>query len=242
MMKRLGLKAVVAVPLFVAALVFLPALAPGLLDSTASAAVTRPGPPTNVRATYNAGTPGVSVSWNAPVSDGGSPIVYYLAFNYSGTHSCISPNPGPNACFIPGLKVGKISRPIRVRALSARGSGRIALVLPVVSQSAGNGGPPGSPAPGGGGGEQGSSPASSGAGSGTAATFDAADTTSGTDLPAELPFTGINLATLLVLGVGLVIAGWLILDPLGRRRAKFRRVPLQVLIGSRGHRGDSSGR
>jgi hypothetical protein len=206
------------------------------LSAGASQTVTRPGPPTDVQATYVPGVPGVSVSWSAPVSDGGSPILYYFAFPLFGkTHSsggqgCTSNNPGPNTCHIAGLKVGKVTREIRVRAVSAKGRGHVAIVFPVaIPGSPASGGA--SPSPASGTGQPSTGPVSPGVGSDTAASNTTSDTPA-SDVPAELPFTGMNLATLLTLGGGLVLVGWLILDPFRRRRVRFRRVSLHVLIGS----------
>jgi hypothetical protein len=173
------------------------------------------------------------------VSDGGSGILYYIAFPLFGNsssenHWCTSDNPGPNACHIDGLKVGKVLRQIRVRAVSAKGRGHVAIVFPVATPASGV------------------TPTSPGSGtsqpvqpSTNAAVNTAVDTptasgpggaTSGSDIPAELPFTGINLMTLLTLGLSLVLGGWLILNPVGaRRRARLRRVPLRVIIGIPGH-------
>src|SRR5450631_3622986 len=128
---------VVAVPL----LVVLSSVSP---SAGASAAVKRPGPPTAAQATYTAGVRGVSVSWSAPVSDGGSPILYYVASNYSGKYRCISLNPGPEACHIDGLRIGHVVRHIRVRAITARGPGHVVVISPVVTHDS-NGGTSASP-------------------------------------------------------------------------------------------------
>src|SRR5580692_8245262 len=120
----------------------------------ASAPMTRPGPPTAVQATYVAGVRGVSVSWSAPVSDGGSPILYYVASNYGGKYFCISLNPGPGACHIDGLRIGKVVPQIRIRAINAIGPGHVAVILPVVTHDS-TGGVSASPPPG-------TSPASAG--------------------------------------------------------------------------------
>jgi hypothetical protein len=183
----------------------------------ASAVVTRPGPPTAPQATYVAGVRGVSVSWSAPVSDGGSPILYYVAFNYSGKYSCISNNPGPDACHIDGLRIGKVVRNIRVRAVSAKGPGHVAVIVPVVTHPS-NGGTSASPLPG-------TSPAIARQPSSTftstssiAAASTAASGTQRTHVPAALPFTGANIEALFILGVSLVLGGLLIIRPAGQRR------------------------
>lgn len=138
-MRRLGLMGVVALPLLTAML--------SSPSAGASGAMTRPGPPTAAQATYIAGVRGVSVSWSAPVSDGGSPILYYVASNYGGKYFCISLNPGPGACHIDGLRIGKVVRQIRVRAINANGPGQVAVILPVVTHDS-NGGTSAPPPPG----------------------------------------------------------------------------------------------
>jgi hypothetical protein len=208
--RRLGLMGVAALPLLAAML--------SSPSAGASAPMTRPGPPTAVQATYIAGVRGVSVSWSAPVSDGGSPILYYMASNYGGKYFCISLNPGPGACHIDGLRIGKVVRQIRVRAINANGPGHVAVILPVVTQDS-NGGSSAPPAPG--------TSAANAASAGQPPSASASDTvvgstaTSGTesaDVPGGLPFTGAYLEELFILGVSLVLAGLVILRPVGRRR------------------------
>ncbi len=221
-MRRLELMGMVALLLLVATLSSL-SLAAG-----ASAAVTRPGPPIAAQATYIAGVRGVSVSWRAPASDGGSPILYYVASNYSGRYFCISLNPGPDACHIDGLRIGKVVRHIRVRAINARGPGHVAVILPVVAGDS-NGGVSASP-------PSGTSPVSASASqlpsasaSDVAVGSTATSGTQSTDVPAALPFTGVYLQDLLVLGVSLVVGGLVILRPVGWRRRDLSRAPNWLL-------------
>jgi hypothetical protein len=215
--KRISLKAVVmAIPLSAAVLVSVSTAA------EASAAVTTPGPPTAVHATSVAGVLGATVSWGAPVSDGGSPILYYVASNYTGTHFCVSANPGPDTCHISGLRVGRTKPTIRVRAVSANGRGAVSVTLPVVTHqnpgTSGNGSPPTTSGTNQVGGSQtvpdpdpAPVPVTGTAGASTpGAASSAAD-------PA-LPLTGIDVKALFVLGVGLVLGGLLMLGSLGRRR------------------------
>jgi hypothetical protein len=210
--RRISLRAVVvAIPLIAAVLVSVSAAA------EASAAVTTPGPPTAVHATSVAGVLGATVSWGAPVSDGGSPILYYVAFNYTGTHSCTSASPGPDTCHISGLRVGRTRPAIRVRAVNAKGRGAVAVTVPVVTHqnpgSSGGGSPPATSGTSQVGGSQTVPvpvPVTAGASS--------ASTASSAGDPAQLPLTGIDVKALFVLGVGLVLGGLLMLGPLGRRR------------------------
>jgi hypothetical protein len=221
--RRFGLVGVVAIPL----VAMLSSVSP---SAGASAAVTRPGPPTAAQATYIAGVLGVSVSWSAPVSNGGSPILYYVASNYSGKYRCFSLNPGPDACHIDGLRIGKVVRHIHVRAITARGPGHV-VILPVVTQDTNGGTSPSPPS--------GTSPASQPPSTSTsgivAATSDvvaASTATSGTestDVPAGLPFTGANLEALFILGVSLVLGGLLILVPRRQRRRELSRAPNWLL-------------
>jgi len=220
--RHLGLLGVVAVALLGA---MFGSVSP---SAGASAAVMRPGSPTAAQATYVPGVRGVSVSWSAPVSDGGSPILYYVAFNYSGKYSCTSPNPGPDACHIDGLRIGTVVRYIRVRAVNARGPGHVAAILPVVIHDS-NGGTSASPLPG-------KSPATASQPSSTftstssiAAASTATSGTPSTHGPAALPFTGANVEALFILGVSLVLGGLLMMRPAGQRRRGLSRAPNWLL-------------
>jgi hypothetical protein len=217
--RRLGLMGVVALPLL-AAILISPSFG-------ASAAMTRPGPPTAAQATYIAGVRGVSVSWSAPVSDGGSPILYYVATNYGGNYFCISLNPGPGACHIDGLRIGKVVRQLRVRAINANGPGHVAVILPVVTHDS-SGGASASPPPGGSAASPGTSAASASQppSASTSDTIVGSTSTSGTqsaDVPVALPFTGAYLEELFFLGMSLVLGGLAILRPVGRRRRELSR-------------------
>jgi hypothetical protein len=234
-MKRLGLMGAVAV------LMLWAALSSVLLSAGASAALTRPGPPSAVHATFVAGVPGVTVSWSPPVSDGGSRILYYLASNYSGKYSCIAPSSGPDACRISGLKIGKVLRPVRLKAVNATGPGQVAVILPVVTPNNGatsSSNPSGSPTTSSG------SPSSSGSSnpavpiqagvnqptstpsSNTAADSSATGASANSGVPAVLPFTGAYLGALFALGVGLVLSGLLILSTARRRLPATARRPI----------------
>ena len=190
-----------------------------------AAAAAPPGPPTAVRATAVAGESGVTVSWGAPVSDGGSPVLYYSASNYAGNYNCVSKTPGAGSCHIAGIRIGAVRPSIRVRAVNSAGRGPIAVVFPVVSQpdpangtastasSSGTGAAgadPGSPA-------AASAPASS-ASSASGPGASSSDPASSSGAPATLPFSGADVQQLFLVGMGLVLGGLLILSPLGRRR------------------------
>jgi hypothetical protein len=203
-MRRLGLMGVVAVPLLVGALASVPS------SAGASAVVKRPGLPTVVRATSVYGVPGVSVSWGQPVSDGSSPIQYYVASSYSGKYYCISLNPGPDTCNINGFKDGSITHNIRVRAVSAAGGGQTAAIFSVVTHpNPDNGGSAGSPA-------SGTNQAATGLPSSASTSGDA--TASGTSPTGTLAFTGANFERLFIVGAGLLLGGLFLLSPIGRRR------------------------
>ncbi len=193
-----------SIPLVVAA------LSSVSMSAQASAAAMTPGPPTDVHATAIEGVPGVTVSWGAPVSDGGAPILYYVASNYSGNSRCVSLDPGPGTCHIDGLSVGSVRPSIRVRALNANGPGPVVVTFPVVT--------PDGPANGG----TSTSAASSGTSqtglSQTPSSSGTASSASGVGTPAGLASTGADVQVLFVLGMSLVLGGSLILSPLGRRR------------------------
>ncbi len=224
-MKRLGLILGVALPLLMAA------LGSVVQSDRASAAATRPSPPTAATATSVAGVGGVSVSWSTPISDGGSPILYYLASTYSGAHWCLAPNPGPDSCHIAGITNGSIPHAIRIHAVNANGPGQAAALTSVVTPgSSATGGAPSSappatnpPAT-----SQPTSPASGSAGAASLAaapgTSSGTGDTSSSGRPTQLPFTGINLASMLVLGLSLLLLGLDILRPFRRRRRVLHQI------------------
>jgi hypothetical protein len=195
-MRRLKMIGVAAVSVFAAAL---GSLCP---SPDASAAALPPGPPTAVHATSVAGVRGVTVSWSAPVSDGGTPILYYVASTYSGKHRCVGVGTGPLTCRIGGLEVGATRPTIRVRAVSAAGRGAVAVARPSITGTGGIAA--GAP----------TTAASGGAtGSPTPTTGSSAGATS------QLPFTGADVEWLFVMGtLALVLGAALRLGP-SRRRA-----------------------
>jgi large repetitive protein len=182
----------------------------------AGAAVTTPGPPTSVRATSIAGVSGATVAWEPPESDGGSPVLFYVASTYTGNHYCTSFHPGSGTCHIEGLQVGAVRPSIRVRAVNGAGRGAVVVTFPVVTRANVVEGTP---------------PASASSGSGpvavgqitptaTSGTGEASrpQVNSGTTPGGRLPFSGSDVETLLVVGGALVGGGLLMLSPLGRRR------------------------
>ncbi len=85
--------------------------------------IKKPGPPTNVAATAIGG--GATVSWTAPLSDGGSPITGYTATASHGGQTCTATV--TTTCTVSGLTNGHLYR-IRVRASNTIGTGRPAIV------------------------------------------------------------------------------------------------------------------
>jgi hypothetical protein len=201
--RRIKLTAVLTIPLLAVALGSVPA----------GSAAPVPGPPTSVRAISVAGSPGVTVSWNAPASDGGSAIEYYVATTYSGKHHCVSTHPGAGSCFIAGLNVESGRPAIRVRAVSAHGRGTV--VVTPVTQGAPDAGTaattPTATSPTGVSATIPTTPAAASASQGTGTSANAAT-------PNKLPFTGADVEALLILGVILTVAGLALVSSIGRRR------------------------
>jgi len=201
-LRRFGLSAVVAIT----ALTLLVGSVP------AGSTTPTPGPPTAVHATSVAGVRGVTVSWNAPVSDGGEPIKYYVASTYTGGHFCVSFHSGPGACRIDGLKVGSTKPSIRVRAVSANGRGTVVVAHVTHAEPYGA--------------ATLSTPSAAGPTSlsQTAPTATSAPTITGAAVSnagglAKLPFSGADVEALLIWGVTLVTGGLLLLIPASRRRS-----------------------
>jgi len=191
--------------------------------SAASAAVTTPGPPTAIHATAYTG--GATVFWSAPVSNGGSPVLYYLATNYTGSRFCTSLGPNAGSCAISGLKVGTVRPFIRVRAVNAAGRGAVATTLAV--ENSGSGAETSTSTP------SGTNPAGAASGTNSAGQTGAANptvisgSTAGASDPSSstggtLPFTGTDLQLMFVVGVSLVLSGLVTLSPIGRRRRTHR--------------------
>ena len=81
--------------------------------------VTKPGAPTAVTASAVSG--GATVSWTAPVSDGGSPITGYTVTASHGHQTCTTT--GATMCTVTGLGA-KPRYAIKVRASNINGEGR----------------------------------------------------------------------------------------------------------------------
>ncbi len=200
-----------------------------LPSAGASVSETRPGPPAEVLAVSTDGVPGVTVVWKAPTPVTGPTILYYWVSNYPGKHVCMAPASGPYICRLGGLN-GNIRHPIRVRAITAAGPGKaaatVSLVTHPVNPTATTSSSPSSPS--------GTTPsASSGVPSGDAAAVAASLTatapvsTPGNN-PAELPFTGLDVETLLLSGLSLVVVGLLLIASANQRRRTVRRIATLV--------------
>jgi hypothetical protein len=171
--------------------------------------------PTSVKAVSIDGVRGVLVSWQ-PLPAGGPTVVYYIAYTYNRRHTCQVPATGPYSCVLVGLN-GNENLPIRVRAVTNSGVSRPAPAMQAVIH-------PGTDQP---------SPAESAATTAAsigstnapvmAATSASSTTTSDATL-TELPFTGIDLPTLLLVGLGLVAAGLLLVSSSAQRRLARRRL------------------
>lgn len=172
-----------------------------------------PGPPTDVHATGIVGGHGLTVTWSAPASDGGAPILYYVASDYSGKHRCIAVTSGSGTCHIDGVTVGELRPTIRVRAVNENGRGVAAPTLPSVlhagegststpSAAGPSGATPGGPAP--------TSP-SAGAGEPSGTSTDSSARS------LQLPFTGADVELLVIAGLlSLVVGGLLLVERSGR--------------------------
>ena len=184
------------------------AFAAGLVLGVPAGASTRPstpGPPLIVFSVSADGAHDVYVSWTAPASDGGFPILYFVASTYNGRHRCVVPNPGPNSCVLHGLN-GNAHHKIYVRAISAAGHGHPAVgdTFVVHPDTAPTSAPvAASPAI--------VTPAASvPPGSSPASITTADQPVAATATSAQLPFTGANVSTLLTLGCGFVLGGMLL--------------------------------
>jgi len=157
----------------------------------------------------------VYVSWTPPASNGGSPILYFVASTLNGHRRCVVPNPGPNSCII-GRVNGNAHYKIYVRAVTGVGRGRPTVVPNLVIHPGPATPPAGGGAAGGGTPSPLAAPATTTAAVSPAAAV--ATTAGGTpatgsatiDPPAQLPFTGVDVRILLLFGAGLLLGGWVL--------------------------------
>ena len=83
----------------------------------ASAMLRKPGAPTALVLTPV--NTAIAVSWSAPISDGGSPVVSYVV-KVKGSSPCVST--GPTSCIASSLRNGK-SYGVKVQAVNVKGRG-----------------------------------------------------------------------------------------------------------------------
>src|ERR1700733_2425883 len=176
--------------------------------------------PTSVKAVSVGGVRGVLVSWQ-PLPAGAPTVLYYVATTYNRKHRCQVPATGPYSCVLTGLN-GKRHYPISVQAVTTSGVSKSGRTTQTVIQP-------------------GTSPAESAAvvaaatdaanAPVTAATSASPTTASGTATLAELPFTGIDIPTLLLVGLGSCASGLLLISSTAQRR-RARRYLLGWMFGS----------
>jgi uncharacterized protein YjbI with pentapeptide repeats len=97
----------------------------------ASPSVRKPGAPTALVLTPV--NTAIAVSWSAPISDGGSPVVSYVV-KVKGSSPCVST--GPTSCIASGLRNGR-SYSVKVQAVNVRGRGHPArfFAVPTTAQN-----------------------------------------------------------------------------------------------------------
>ena len=106
-----------------------------LIPGAAGAAprIKKPGAPTALVLTPV--NTAIAASWSAPLSDGGSAVINYVAKAGNGIHHpCVST--GPTSCIASGLKNGK-SYVVKVQAVNVKGPGRVARLsaVPTTAQN-----------------------------------------------------------------------------------------------------------
>lgn len=186
--------------------------------------------PTSVKAISVDGVRGVLVSWEPPPASGPT-VDYYVAYTYNQKHTCREPGTGPYHCVLTGLNGNQIF-PIRIRAITDSGKSppvhaAQTVIRPGTSEpSPASPGQPGQPA-------QPAQPAATTAtptvptnpadASPTPATT-ASSTTAARGTLEELPFTGIDVPTLLLVGLILVASGLLLVSSSAQRRGVRRRL------------------
>ena len=180
-------------------------------------------PPTSVKAVSIDGGHDALVTWQ-PLPAGGPRVLYYIATTYNRQHTCQVAATGPYSCVITGL-LGNGHFLISVQAVTTSGVGP-------------SGRPPQSTS---------SKPATTAASTGAAnapvagaisassATLPSATSASSATVPSttltDLPFTGIDLPTLLLVGFGLVASGLLLVSSRDQYRRARRRL-LWWMFGS----------
>ncbi len=100
-------------------------VATGLTVTPADATTTTPGPPTGVVAKPEVGS--ATVTWFAPASNGGSPIIKYVATASPGSKSCTTKG---TICSVPDLTNG-VTYTVTVRARNANGLGAASAAVEV---------------------------------------------------------------------------------------------------------------
>lgn len=213
--RRLAVASVMAVGLAL--------VVPGRAGSASTAPSTvAPLAPTSVKAVSFDGARGVLVTWEPPPPEAGTTVLSYVAYTYNRQHVCRAPATGPFSCVLTGLN-GNGTYPIRVRALTTSGLSQPARASPtVIHPGSGNASPAASSSPAITAAPPTPSPVTPPAGSTDTATS-APSAASSQSNPTELPFTGFDLATMALVGLGLVAAGLLLAGTGARRRRAGRR-------------------
>jgi hypothetical protein len=165
-------------------------------------------PPTSVKAVPVDG--GVLVSWQ-PLPAGGPTVLYYIATTYSRQHTCQVPGTGPYHCVLTGLN-GNRHFLINVQAVTTSGVSPPGRATQTVIPS------PAKPAA-----TAAASTAAAHAPVTAATSAPPATSTTGATL-TDLPFTGIDVLTILLVGLGLCVSGLLLMT----RRPQHRRARQRV--------------
>src|SRR5581483_3982422 len=97
---------------------------PSLPSAPVIPSASLPGSPTNVTAV--AGDAQATVSWHAPASDGGSPILSYTVTSSPGGFTCMWTLTGPLSCTVTGLTNGT-TYTFTVTATTLNGTGAASL-------------------------------------------------------------------------------------------------------------------
>jgi LPXTG-motif cell wall-anchored protein len=186
--------------------------------------------PTSVKALSVDGFRGVLVAWQ-PLPAGRPTVDYYIAYTYNQQHTCQVPGTGPYHCILTGLNGGHYF-PIRVRAVTTSGDSHAVHATQTILQPHTGGTSPGGSSSGTGastGASTGATNSATNSADAPATAATSAPSTTDTDL-AELPYTGIDLENLLLVGLGLVAFGLLLVSSSVQRR-RVRRCLLWWVFG-----------